>query len=366
MRKNVNLVQAKTGKLNPVINKETLEYVEFYITNACNFNCSSCNRFNNWAFKGHQSWSDYAETYAKWSEILEFDRICIIGGEPMVNPNCIDWITGIRQLWPNAVLDVVTNGSLNKKFNKKLYDCLVENKCGLQIGLHNVDRLQEVLAMVYSFMHPPLDIQRFPKNIERIPGVAQSFVRSYNAIKDISWPNINCIDDWKNIPENIKQECENVHNFSPEIIAEDRQGYCIVDANGLKIEVEHQNFFHQSALKVLPYVNSFTFHNSDPMLAHEICDSKTCHNFVKGKLYKCGQVALFSEVLEQFNVVISNEDRQLIESYQPLSVDEDQKNIQRWISNLHNPMQQCKFCPQEFHNTEIFASASKSKFGIKK
>jgi hypothetical protein len=38
--------------------KYHLSYAEFYITHVCNLNCPDCNRFNNYAFKGHQRWDD--------------------------------------------------------------------------------------------------------------------------------------------------------------------------------------------------------------------------------------------------------------------------------------------------------------------
>ena len=36
---------------------------------------------------------------------------------------------------------------------------------------------------------------------------------SYNAVKDSSWPDITTIDEFKNLPENIKTECIDVHNL---------------------------------------------------------------------------------------------------------------------------------------------------------
>jgi hypothetical protein len=41
-----------------------------------------------------------------------------------------------------------------------------------------------------------------------------SWKRSYDAIKDSSWPDCNTFEDFKNLPEAIQIECKTVHNFS--------------------------------------------------------------------------------------------------------------------------------------------------------
>ena len=90
-------------------NKLFLDYVEFYITNVCNFNCTGCNRFNNYNFSGTQRWEDYKDIYARWSKVLSLQGFAILGGEPMLNPTYKDWILGVNALWPKAKKKFVTN-----------------------------------------------------------------------------------------------------------------------------------------------------------------------------------------------------------------------------------------------------------------
>jgi hypothetical protein len=42
----------------------------------------------------------------------------------------------------------------------------------------------------------------------------RSWKKSYDAIRDVSWPNCDTVEEFKNLPEAIKHECINVHNFS--------------------------------------------------------------------------------------------------------------------------------------------------------
>ena len=84
--------------------------IEFYITNVCNLSCTGCNRFNNYKFTGFQKWNDYKEVYKKWSEVLDVGYIGILGGEPLLTPDYINWLTGIRELWPTSTISTITNG----------------------------------------------------------------------------------------------------------------------------------------------------------------------------------------------------------------------------------------------------------------
>ena len=98
-----------------------LNYSEFYITNVCNLNCQNCNRYNNFAFSGHQTWSDHADQYRAWAEILDIKEIGILGGEPLLNPDFPNWLHGIAELWPNAKIHIDTNGTQLHKW-PDLYD----------------------------------------------------------------------------------------------------------------------------------------------------------------------------------------------------------------------------------------------------
>jgi len=85
--------------------------LEFYITNVCNLACRGCNRFNNYNFKGHQRWADHASSIEAWSRRLIAPNICILGGEPTLNPDLKLWASNIRRLWPNSTIMIQSNGT---------------------------------------------------------------------------------------------------------------------------------------------------------------------------------------------------------------------------------------------------------------
>lgn len=281
--------------------KLKIPYAEFYITNVCNLACNGCNRFNNYNFRGFQQWEDHAEQYRQWAQEINIGNIGILGGEPLLNPTFMDWVTGISKLWPNSTIKIITNGFQLAKV-RDLYQLLESNhKIRLWVGIHNKQHKREIIQTVKEFTQAPHTVDF------------------------------------------------NSDNYY-------RQYMTITDANGVCIQVEYNWWFHQGA--IVKQDNELTLHNSDPEQAHAICHMKTCHHFIRGKLYKCGVVALLPEFAEQHKLTLSNEDKELLNSYRPLSLIDSNKA--EFIDNLNNPIDQCKFCPAAYHGDQIWAQLKKN------
>lgn len=342
-----------------------LDYLEFYISHTCNFNCRGCNRFNNYLFLGHQRWKEHEHTHAKWAERLQLDEWCIIGGEPTLNPDIIQWIYGLHKLWPNSKSSIVTNASFKKRFDSEFYNALVHTGMRMDIGLHDQNRRAEVTKTVMDFVKHPVIIEEPPKDLNTVEGLQHSWRNNYNKIKDPSWPACDSIYDWDKLPTDIKEECATMHDFSREIYESRFSPVNLTDANGLKICIALENYFYDPALIRQEEKNNFTLHNSNPKRAHDICMSKYCHHMSDGKISKCGQVDLFPKFSKQFQVELSEQDKTLVNSYQPLTVDADLEDARKFINSIKEPIAQCKFCPENYAPKEINSTINKDKFGIR-
>jgi hypothetical protein len=286
--------------------------VEFYITNVCNLTCENCNRYNNYNFRGWQRWSDYADIYRKWSEYIELKSVVLMGGEPLLNPTITDWITGLTDTFKCGV-QVLTNGTrLNNV--PGLYEALAQTRSRgspvtghIQISLHNINYFDELRQNIKAFLSTPRE--------------------EYGTGIGVSLPN----DTWGGMY------------------------YSIRDVNDVLVNVHLANDFHTAAIQPTPD-GRFTLHNSDPIVAHGKCGFAMykCYHFIRGKLYKCGPVALMPEFDEQFNLDISDQDRKLLHAYKPLTPESWSWKSQRWIDNLDKPIPQCKFCPQTFAHKIIY------------
>ncbi len=282
-----------------------LNYCEFYITNVCNLACTGCNRFNNYKFRGFQRWSDHAEQYREWSKQLRITNIGLLGGEPLLNVDFMAWLSGIKELWPVSKIKVVTNGFyLNRVLG--LYDYVKSNP-GVQlwVGIHNQDHVDTIKRTVEEFLTAPV---------------------TYT-------PN----------RENPYQEYDTV-----------------VDANGVSLRLEYNWWFHQGAL--ISKQHGFELHNSDAEQAHENCHMKNCHHFVRGKLYKCGVVAVLPEFAEQHNMLLSDSDQTLLSAYQPLELSHSLEHKKQFVKNLKNSIPQCKFCPEQYQGQKISAQEKRVVF----
>ena len=276
--------------------RKHLAKIEFYITNVCNLTCRNCNRFNNHDFKGWQRWADYEPIYRSWAQHIDIDHIVILGGEPLLNPTIIHWIYGLNDIWHKNV-QILSNGT----------------------HLNRVRGLKHALELGIAWL-------------------------------GISWHNMQQLDQLRGImAQFLGNDFVEMHGKS-----NNRYGGDIVfgDTNGLQIPIYIQDYFQQSSIR-----SDWSLHDSDPNVAHEKCAfaQHKCYHFIKGKLYKCGPVALLPEFDKQHTLNISHEDRQLLQDYRPLTVDNVEYEGEEFFQNLDQPIPQCKFCPVDIHMEKIYA-----------
>lgn len=86
--------------------------IELYITNECNLTCSDCNRYNNYDFTGHFDWRESEKSIMIWGQRIRAPLITIIGGEPALHPELIDWVDLAARAWPDTQITIQTNGTI--------------------------------------------------------------------------------------------------------------------------------------------------------------------------------------------------------------------------------------------------------------
>ena len=307
--------------------KRLVQKLEFYITNVCNLSCPNCNRFNDHAFRGHQLWSDYEADYQEWGRKLEVPGLVILGGEPLLNPTILDWIRGLNSCFGQNV-QVLTNGTrLNK--TPGLYEALAEfrsNYCANWIGIsvHNTNDLDRYLQEARQFL--------------------RGEIQEYHG----------------------RSACD--HTGHPVSHGAD---YTFVDENAVSVRIWIQDSFYPAAIHREPprlvdgewLPGALTVHNNDPVRAHEACGFAQWKNYhmIRGRLHKCGPCVLMAEFDEQNPLAISESDRDIMRSYQPLSPWADDKTTHRFFKNLDKVIPQCKFCPvqEQMQNQTIQARLKK-------
>ena len=286
--------------------KILIDKLEFYITNVCNLTCNGCNRYNNYKFSGWQSWAEAEPILTRWAEKIDIRHPVILGGEPLLNPDIVKWINGIRRLWPvHSGVQVQSNGT-RIDCVKGLDEALNPGEGNwLGISIHNPDDREEIFARVRNFLGPTVvETQR------------------------------------KDDP-----------------IGSD---YQFINDKKLKIHAWMSNKFVQSNIIERPD-GKYTLYQSDPARAHENCTFRRFKNYhmINGKIYKCGPAALMPEFDDQYHFEISNEDRAVLHSYKPLTIDEFDARGKEFIDTIDNQIDQCKFCPESYEYKPITFSDRK-------
>jgi sulfatase maturation enzyme AslB (radical SAM superfamily) len=284
-----------------------IDRLEFYITNVCNLTCSGCNRYNNYKFSGWESWADAEPILTRWAEKIEIRHPVILGGEPLLNPDIVAWITGIRRLWPQySGVQVQSNGT-RLDLVSGLYEALDPGQGNwIGISLHAEEHREPLFARIRNFLQHPI-------------------VETENPTDPMG------------------------------------SRYQFIDINKRKVHVWRNDTFVQS--NIVEQANGrFGLYNSNPEIAHENCTYRRFKNYhmIQGQIYKCGPVALMPQFDDQHQFDISAEDRAIIHAPgRGLAIDEWDTRGPEFLANIDNIIPQCKFCPESYDYKPITFSTLK-------
>jgi organic radical activating enzyme len=269
----------------------TIDKLEFYITNVCNLTCSGCNRYNNYKFAGWQDWTDYADIIQQWSKKINLIKPVILGGEPLLNPSINDWVRGITAAWPKAYSPEIISNGTRVDLTPGLYDACSETSSWIGISIHRDADRETIYRRIRNFLTEPV-------------------------------------------------------SEGPALRTDMNSDYQFIDKNNVQVHIWNTTDFLQSNI-IERIDGTRTLYNSDPIKAHSVCPQVAHKNYhmIKGKIYKCGPVALMPEFDQQYPLDITDEDRVLLHSGKGLSIEEFDEHGEEFFANIDKPIPQCKFCP---------------------
>jgi hypothetical protein len=273
---------------------------QFYITNACNLTCDRCITYNNRKFKGHFYWKDQQAHHKEWSTKLDIESITIIGGEPFANPDLINWVNGLSELWPEcADRSVCTNGTYLSR-ELELAKEIVRKGFWLDLCVHD------------------------PAHYDEIQNALTEIITSCFGKQSVIVPQ-----------SNINQK-----EFF---------------INGRRV-AKLSKMYNFASMATKSVSNKITYmHNSDPKLAHENCGARYCHYFVRGNLYKCFLTAVSDDLIDQF--VVEPRAVEMLKNYKSCSPWDD--NISQFMEDMRHPIEQCRLCPEKSNIRPIWPLAIK-------
>lgn len=89
-----------------------ISYFETHITEACNLKCRGCSHFSVFARPHHKDLGEFDREFKRLAEIEFIDTIRLMGGEPLLNPDFMQYVRIARLHFPCSNIVLVTNGLL--------------------------------------------------------------------------------------------------------------------------------------------------------------------------------------------------------------------------------------------------------------
>jgi len=266
-----------------MVNQFVIPYTEIMITQVCNLSCVGCSTYSDIPHKGYVSWIDGKNQIEPWLSRVKFDHFGLMGGEPLINPQIHQWLTGIRELMPNTTVRFPTNGTLLLK-HPDIVDLLAD--------MGNV-----ILKITVHIQDPQVE--------ESIQYVMNRF-------------------NWEPITE------YGVSRF--------------VTNKNFKFQINRPTTFYKTFQN--DYATAEPY-NSTPKSAFEVCHQKECPLLINGRIYKCSTSGLMPGVLARFKNPNINKWKQYLDNNHngSVGINSSDDEIKRFISNIRKPHLTCAQCP---------------------
>lgn len=218
--------------------KLVLPFLETMITQACNLSCHGCTNYSDLKHSGYVSWKEGKQSLEQWLQVIDIPDFGIIGGEPLINPEVTEWLTGVRQLMPHAQIRFTTNGELLHKYPDLIKLCHDLGNMVFKISVHRHNtKTEEAISKI---------------------------LESYN---------------WQPITE------YGIHRF--------------VTSNNFKFQVNRPQVFVKTYKN--NYANMKPW-GSNPDESFNVCIQQTCPLMYRNRIYKCSTQGLLADTLQFLNI----------------------------------------------------------------
>jgi len=210
-----------------------LPFLETMITYACNLSCAGCTNYSDYNMKGIVKWKQGKQWLENWLERINIPDFGIMGGEPTLNPECEQWIYGVRELLPNSQIRFTTN-AVTFLDNPDVLDwCVDVGNAVFKFSIH----------------------QDLPYGQDSIDYVFKKYA-------------------WKPITE------YGINRWA--------------GPNGSRFQINAPVNFYKTYRGTLGNIRP---HCNNAKDAFSLCVQKTCPLLYEGKIYKCSSIALLNKVL---------------------------------------------------------------------
>lgn len=278
-------------------NMLTLPFLELMVIRGCNLSCQGCTTFSDLRHAGYYTWEQGQKELEPWIDRLNLPAIGIMGGEPLMNPNLESWLKGIRKLLPHTQIRFVTNGLLLSKH------------------WHIFDLLQDIENTVFK-ISAHVTTPELKTTVDQILNS-----RNWQPVTEFG------INRWKDPLRDFRFQ--------------------------IAYPTQFLKTFRNNYANMAP-------HNNPPAESFKICVQQRCPMLWKGRLFKCGTLALTPDMLEQQGWPNQAQWASKIDS--GLSSDCSESDLEKFIGNFGRPHQLCGQCPSQIDLSSMIDHKSTVEF----
>jgi len=256
-----------------------LPFVETMIAYACNLSCTGCTNYSDYNMKGSVSWKQGKQWLQHWLERVDIPDFGIIGGEPTLNPECEQWIYGVRELMPNSQIRFTSNG-VNFHQKPDILDwCMDIGNTVFKFSLHE-DK---------------------PYAMEAVQKVFDSY-------------------KWKPITE------YGINRW--------------IGPNNTRFQINSPTKFFKTYRGTFGNIQP---HNNSPREAFNMCVQQQCPLLYEGRIYKCSSIALLNRVLDDWQQPVNDywQPYADYQGISPKSSDKEIKSFISNFGNPHKICRMC-------------------------
>ena len=125
-----NVIRKKL-RLKPII-----PYIEVHLVDHCNLNCKGCSHFSPFADRVFADISQYIKDIKQLSRLASnIRKIRLLGGEPLLHPNITVFISTTRKYFPDADIQIVSNGILLSTMKEKFWQNCQQAKISVELNI---------------------------------------------------------------------------------------------------------------------------------------------------------------------------------------------------------------------------------------
>ena len=292
-----------------------IKNLDIVITRSCQLDCDGCLVFSNHnAIKGHTLVENSITWLEFWFSRLRPEVVHLFGGEPLMNPQFVDWVhvvnTFLIKQRKYKGLNVQTNGIKLASLGQELLDHLVnEEKVHFNISVHN--------------------------QLPWYQAAIKSAVEMLEISFDGHWQQLN-------ESEKIYRDGQNDKWFS------------VTDFTNTKNRqwVNHYNGYAETLMPGRNFDDEFY------VKSHSYCEAKEYIQLYEGNLYKCPTLAVLGQTLNALGNP-NPKDWEPWLQYKFLPVNCGTEQLEEWFATQCIPEKYCNMCFGEPKKITIHSLKSK-------